>query len=223
MPRQPEQRHGPGLPPPPHGSDPARCLAWFETQPLSALPSFPAARNPRPIPLAGTSDRRLADWNSKSPATDSPLSDSYLVSLLVRSTDVRPPPNACLSSENRCHLRSRPPLALACASLVTHGCALPPAVFRRSRVPWPPNGAGTDASAGRSQNPGGPPSAQCSCAPRATAIPCSSSSKVHAGLGAPRRSPGPRYMPRSVFLVGLARRGVIPQNNSTSKCYFMTQ
>jgi len=30
-------------------------------------------------------------------------------------------------------------------------------------------------------------------------------------------------MPRSVSLVGLARRGVIPQNNSTSECYFMTQ
>ena len=28
---------------------------------------------------------------------------------------------------------------------------------------------------------------------------------------------------RSVSLVGLARRGVIPQNNSTSKCSFMTQ
>jgi hypothetical protein len=30
-------------------------------------------------------------------------------------------------------------------------------------------------------------------------------------------------MPRSVSLVGLARRGVIPQNNSTSECSFMTQ
>jgi hypothetical protein len=30
-------------------------------------------------------------------------------------------------------------------------------------------------------------------------------------------------MPRSVSLVGLARRGVFPQNNSTPECYFMTQ
>jgi hypothetical protein len=30
-------------------------------------------------------------------------------------------------------------------------------------------------------------------------------------------------MPRSVSLVGLALRGVFPQNNSTSKCQFMTQ
>src|ERR1700704_6169866 len=157
-----------------------------------------------------------------SPPTDSPLPDSYLVSLLVRSTDVRPPPNACLSSESRCHLRSRPPLALASASLVQHGCAPHRAVFRRSRAPWPPNGAETDASAGRSQDPGGQPSAPCFCAHRATAIPCSSSSKVCAGLRAPRRSPGPLYMPQSVSLVGLARRGVIPQNNSTSKCSFMT-
>jgi len=78
----------------------------------------------------------------------------------------------------------------------------------------------TGALAGCSPGPDGPPSAQCSCAPRAAAIPCSSSSKVRAGLRAPRRWPGPRYMPRSVSLVGLARRGVIPQNNSTSKCSF---
>jgi len=43
---------------------------------------------------------------------------------------------------------------------------------------------------------------------------------VCAGLRAPRRSPGPLYMPRSVSLVGLAQRGVIPQNNSTLKCSF---
>src|SRR5437773_2831156 len=155
-----------------------------------------------------------------SPPTASPPPNSYLVSQLVRSTDVRPPPNACLSSESRCHLRSRQPLALASASPVTHGCALHRAGFRRSREPWPPNDAGTDAPVGRSQDPGGPPSAQCSCAYQATAIPCSSSSKARAGLRAPRRSPGPLYMPRSVSLVGLARRGVIPQNNSTSECSF---
>ena len=152
--------------------------------------------------------------------TDSPLPDSYLVFLLVHSTDVRLRPNACLSSESRCRLRSRPPLALAYASLVTRGCALQRAVLGRSRAPWPPNGAGTDVSPGRSQDPVAPPSAQCSCAHRATAVPCSNSSKACAGLRAPRRSPGPLYMPRSVSLVGLALRGVIPQNNSTLKCLF---
>jgi hypothetical protein len=81
-------------------------------------------------------------------------------------TDVRLRPNACLSSESRCHLRSRPPLALAYASLVTRGRALQRAVLRRSRAPWPPNGAGTDVSPGRSQDPVAPPSAQCSCAHR---------------------------------------------------------
>jgi len=78
-------------------------------------------------------------------------------------------------------------------------------------------------SVGCSSGPGGPPSAQCFCVHRVTAIPCSSSSKVRAGLRAPRLSPGPLYMPRSVSLVALARRGVISQNNSTSKCSFVTQ
>src|SRR5436190_18287202 len=87
-------------------------------------------------------------------------------------------------------------------------------------APSPPNGVGTGASVGYSPDPSGPPSAQYSCGHRVTAIPCSSSSKACAGLRAPRLSPGPLYMPRSVSLVGLARRGVIPQNNSTSKCSF---
>jgi uncharacterized protein (TIGR03437 family) len=54
-------------------------------------------------------------------------------------------------------------------------------------------------------------------------IPCSSSSMVRAGLRAPRRSPGHQDMPRSASLVGLTQRGVIPQNNSTRECSFMTQ
>src|ERR1700690_3485199 len=85
---------------------------------------------------------------------------------------------------------------------------------------WLPNGAGSGASVGYSQDPNALPSVRCSCVLRAAAIPCSSSSKVIAGLRAPRPSPGPQYMPRSVSLVGLARRGVIPQNNSTTECSF---
>src|SRR6516165_7974841 len=87
-------------------------------------------------------------------------------------------------------------------------------------APSPLNGVATGASVGCSQDPGAPPSAQCSCGPRVTAILCSSSSKVSAGLRAPRLSPGPLYMPRSVSLVGLARKGGIPQNNSTTECCF---
>src|SRR5437763_3288331 len=45
------------------------------------------------------------------------------VILLVRSTDVRLPPNAYLSLESRCHPRSRPSPVLASASSVTHSCA----------------------------------------------------------------------------------------------------
>src|ERR1700686_2665888 len=154
---------------------------------------------------------------------DSPRLGSFLAYLLDRSIDERHPPNASPSSEIRCHPRSRPPRALASAWRVTHSYEPVPAVRHRSRVPSPPNGVGTDASAGCSQDPNGPPSARCFCARRATATPCSSSSKVSADLRAPRRSPGPLYMPRSVSLVGLARRGVTPQNNSTPKCCFMTQ
>src|ERR1700689_918520 len=100
---------------------------------------------------------------------------------------------------------------------VTHSYAPLPEVRHRSRAPSPPNGAGTGASLGCAQDPDGPPSAQCSCARQVTVDPCSNSSTVSVGLRAPRLSPGPQYMPRSVSLVGLARKGVIPQNNSTPK------
>ena len=50
-------------------------------------------------------------------------------------------------------------------------------------------------------------------------MPCSSSSKARAGLHVPRLLPGPLYTPRNVSLAGLARRGVFPQNNSTSECF----
>jgi hypothetical protein len=60
----------------------------------------------------------------------------------------------------------------------------------------------TDASAGRSQDPGGPPLAQCSCAHPATAIPCSSSSKVRAGLRASRRFATPSIYPAKRFSCG---------------------
>ena len=128
-----------------------------------------------------------------------------------------------LLRETRCHPQSTPPPDRASASPATPAAAPQPASPRHSRAPQPPNDAATDACGERCRAPGAPPSARRSCALRATTVPCSSSSTACAGLRAPRRSPGPRYMPRSASPVGLARRGVIPQNNSTSKCFFMTQ
>ena len=93
----------------------------------------------------------------------------------------------------------------------------------RSRARQPPHDAATGACDEHCQAPVVPPSAPRSCVLPATTIPCSSSSKACAGQRAPRRSPGPPYMPRSASLVGLARRGVIPQNNSTPNCLFITQ
>src|SRR5215475_8977251 len=55
---------------------------------------------------------------------------------------------------------------------------------------------------------------------RAAANPCNSPTEARPGLRAPRHSPDPLYMPRSVSPVGLAQSGVIPQNNSTRECSF---
>src|SRR6202162_1314158 len=217
----PAQPHEPPPPPPLPGSGPTRCPAWSETPPPPAPPFFSAARHSRPIPLANTNDTQSADSNSMSLPIGSPRLGSCPAYRLDRSIDASPRPNACPSLETRCHPRSRPPLVLVSAWRVTPGCAFHRAVFRRSMAPSPPNGVGTGASLGCSQDTGAPPSAQCSCSHRVTAIPCSSSSKGCAGLGAPRLSPGPQYMPRSVSLVGLARLGVIPQNNCTPKCFVL--
>src|SRR3954454_8107296 len=97
------------------------------------------------------------------------------------------------------------------------------AIPRHSMELWPPNDAETVASAPRSQDPDAQPSARCSCVHPAAAVPCSSSAGACADPHALRLSPGHPYMPQSASPVGLARRGVMPQNNSTSKCTFMTQ
>src|ERR1700733_719504 len=200
-----------------------RSQAWFETRPRLALLFYPAARHPRPIPSADTSDSQSADWNSTLLLTSSRPLDSYPVCRLVRSTDARLPQNAYPSSESRCHPRSRPPLVRASPSPAEPGCGLPPAPRHHSMEPWPPNDVAIGALVGHSQDPGAPPSAQCSCVHPAAATLCSSSSKAHADLRAPQLSPGPLYMLRNASLVGLARKGVIPQNKSISKCSFMTQ
>src|SRR5215813_1867106 len=86
--------------------------------------------------------------------------------------------------------------------------------------PSPLGGAMIDAWLERYSDLAAPPLAQCSYARRATANPCNNPSAVRVGLRAPRRSPGPQYMPRSASPVGLARRVLRPQNNSTPDCYF---
>src|SRR5262249_22566440 len=118
----------------------------------------------------------------------------------------------------------RPPV-LASAWWATHACAPAPAVLHHSTAPSPPNDARTGASAAcdLDLDLDGRLSARCSCVRPGTRGPCHSSSEGRARVCAPRRSPGPVYMPRSVSLVGLAQRGVFPQNNSTAECSFMTQ
>src|SRR5215472_11981936 len=86
--------------------------------------------------------------------------------------------------------------------------------------PSPLGGALIDAWLERYSDLAAPPLAQCSYARRATANPCNNPSAVRVGLRAPRRSPGPQYMPRSASPVGLARRVLRPQNNSTPDCCF---
>src|SRR5262249_37907184 len=84
----------------------------------------------------------------------------------------------------------------------------------------PLGGAMIDAWLERYSDLAAPPLAQCSYARRATANPCNNPSAVRVGLRAPRRSPGPQHMPRSASPVGLARRVLRPQNNSTPDCCF---
>src|SRR5215472_8518447 len=93
-----------------------------------------------------------------------------------------------------------------------------PVGIGHSMEPSPLGGAMIDAWLERYSDLAAPPLAQCSCARRATANPCNNPSAVRVGLGAPRRSPSPQYMPRSASPVGLARRVLRPQNNSTPDC-----
>src|SRR5262252_3032790 len=86
--------------------------------------------------------------------------------------------------------------------------------------PSPLGGAMIDAWLERYSDLAAPPLAQCSYARRATANPCINPSAVRVGLRAPRRSPGPQYMPRSASPVGLARRVLRPPPNSPPDCCF---
>src|SRR5579863_4426290 len=111
------------------------------------------------------------------------------------------------------------------AWLATHAGAPAPVGIHHSMAPWPPNDVKIAASAAYvwDRDPGGPPWVRCSYVHPAAAIPCNSFSEVRGDLRVPRRLPSPPCMPRNASLAGLARRGVFPQNNSTSKCSFVTQ
>src|SRR3954467_12125014 len=116
-----------------------------------------------------------------------------------------------------------PPPGHSSACPAAPDAAPPPALPHRSTARQLPDDATTDASGVHHSAPVVPPLVRRSCAPRATTTPCSNSLMVCAGLHAPRRSPGHPCMPQSASLVGLARISVIPQNNTTLNCLFITQ
>src|SRR5713101_8380541 len=177
---------------PPAESAAKQSPAWFEIPSLRGLGPAGGARNPGTTPPADTAAKRLANSHSTCSPTNLLPPDSYPACRFDRSTAERLLPNACPAWENPCHPQSTPLPDRVSAWLA----ALP------------------DAPA--------PASPRHSCALRATTIPCSSSSTVCSGRRAPRRWPDPPYMPRSASVGGLAKRGVIPQNNSTSNCSFLT-
>ena len=182
-----------------------------------------SASHPDTTLPAGIVATPLANSNSTCSPTSSPLPDSYPICPTLRSTVARHPPNVCPVSGKLCHPQSKPPPDRFSAWLAAPGSARQPASPHRPKARPPPNDAETDVHDEHCSEPNAPPSAQRSCVLRAITVRCSSSSEAGADLHAPRRWPGPQYMPRSASAVGLARRGVIPQNNSTSNCSFLTQ
>src|SRR5205085_5916327 len=192
-------------------------LASFQT-------GFP--REPRPAFCApGRPPTRAANTNARQSA-DSPDSCSPKGSLLPGNSPACPPahniaallrPNASLSSENRCHPRSTPALALSAAWPLTRNLALRPAPPHHSRARQPLRGATIDASAARCLAPHGPPSAPRFFVLPAAAIPHNTALMALPDRRAPQLAPGHPYMPRSASPVGLAW-SLCPQNNSIRIC-----
>jgi hypothetical protein len=205
------------------GSGVKRSPAWFETESLPGPRPVDGVRDPGTIPPADTTAKRSANSHPTCSPTNSRPPDSYPVCLPDRNTAEPLLQNAFPAWENPYHPQSMPPPDRASAGLAEPAAAPLPASPRRSRARPLPSDGGTDACGERYSEPSAPPSVLHSCALRATTTLCSSSSTVCAGRRAPRHWPGPQYMPRSASAVGLAKRGVIPQNNSTSICLFVTQ
>ena len=203
-------------------SAPEQSLAWFETQLLAVRPLVGSVWHPGTTPPAGITATRLANSNSTCSPTNSLLPGSCPICPTHRSTAGQHRPNASPALENPCHLRSTPPPDRVSAWSARLRVALAPASLRRSRGRRPPSDEATGACDEHCLEPGARPSAPHSCARRTTATPCSSSTTACVDRHAPRRLPSPQYMPRSAPAVGLAKRGVIPPNNSTSECYLVT-
>src|ERR1700730_9091414 len=200
-----------------------QSLAWFEIQAVQELQPSGGVRNPGTSPPEGTAATRLANSHSMCLPTNSPPPGSYRVCRFDRSTAGRLLSTVSPACENLYHPLSTPPPDRVSACWAAHSAALRPASPRRSRARPPPNDGAIGAFAEHRREPSARPSARHSCALRAITIQCSNSSEACAGRRAPRHLPSPPYMPRSASAVGLAKRGVIPQNNSTSNCLFITQ
>src|SRR5262249_40763986 len=79
-----------------------------------------------------------------------------------------------------------------------------PTPLRHPMEHLPPRDGAPDACVAHCRDPIVPPWVQRSYVPPATTDQCSSSSEERYDQRAPRLLPGPRYMPQSVVLVGLA-------------------
>src|SRR5919106_2145607 len=205
------------------GSAPKQFSASFEIQLLREPQPAADVPDPGTTPPADTVSRQWANSSSTCSLTDLPLPDSYRVYRFDHSTAERLLPNASPASGKPCHPQSTPPRDCVSAWLAAPAAAPVPASPRHSRAHPPPNDEATGACAERRERPSALPLARHSCARLATTSPCSSSSTVYVGQHVLRHSPGPPCMPRSASPVGLARRVVIPQNNSTRLCSFITQ
>src|SRR6185437_7235142 len=130
------------------------------------------------------------------------------------------PRNVYPASEVQYRRRSTRPLHRVSAWLQAHIAEPRPASPRRPMARPPPSDGATGACDEHCLEPSAQPSARHSYARPATTIRCSSSSEEYDGRRAPRRWPGPRYMPRSASAVGLAKRGVIPRKQFYIKLFF---
>jgi len=166
-----------------------------------------------------TGAKRWVDSKPKCSRTNSRPPDSCPVCPLDRSTAEPLLQNAFPAWENLYHPRSTPPLDRVSTWREAHTAAPAPASLRRPMVRQPPSGAVTGECGEHCPEPPSP-SARHSCALRAATIPCSSSSTACVDRHAPRRWPGPQYMPRSASAVGPAKRGVIRREQFYIKLFF---
>src|SRR5215469_14924833 len=201
-------------------SAPEQSPAWFETGPLPARPLFDSVPHPGSILRADRVATRPANSNSTCSPTNSPPPGSSPICPTHRSTAGPPPPNVSLAWENRCHPQSTPPPDRGSPCWEAHTAAPRPASPHRSRARRRPSDAMTGAFDEHCREPSAPPLARHSCALRAITNLCSSSSGEYVDRRAPRRWPGPRYMPRSASVGGLAKRGVIPRKQFYIKLFF---